>query len=166
MFGCVQRAFWAQLVETAEDTLKNRVNFNLFIADDMYVTPMDGEISPTSSSILQDRPLPQRPPEEPRKISNITTPYDEDDIYDEINPVMEMKKFKIPKDLSKLTVDGVSDVLRYLNMHEHVPKFSRDRIDGDFLTSLDDKLLGALGVADAIQRHKLKKLIKGWRPKN
>ena len=134
----------------------------------MYVTPVDDQLSQFPSNSAPDRPLPELPPQEfSRQTSDKSIPYDaEEDLYDEINPVTPTKNFKIPKDLSKLTVDDVSEVLRYLNMNEHVAKFKNDLIDGEIFKSLDEKTLGALGVADPIQRLKLKKLIKGWRPKN
>ena len=137
---------------------------------DMYVTPVDDQLGtscPSQISVM-DRELPELPPEELRKPSTITIPelpYEDDDLYDEINPVAP-KKFKIPKDLSKLTTNEVSDVLRTINMGEHVSKFRNEMIDGEIFKSLDEKTLGALGVIDPIQQLKIKKLLKGWRPKN
>ena len=132
----------------------------------MYVTPVDDQ--PTGTKAMFERELPEIPPEELRKPSTVTLPeipYDDDDLYDEINPV-EKKTFKIPKDLSKLSPNDISEVLRALNMREHVSKFKNEQIDGEIFKSLDDKTLGALGVIDPVQRLKIKKLLKGWRPKN
>lgn len=134
----------------------------------MYVTPVDNQHSNSASTSIADRQLPDIPPEELRKPSTITVPdipYDEEDLYDEIDPVSK-KNFKIPKDLSKLSTNDVSEVLRALNMAEHVPKFRNEQIDGEIFKSLDEKTLGALGVVDPVQRLKVKKLLKGWRPKN
>ncbi len=135
----------------------------------MYVTPVEDQLgSSCPSSSISDRKLPELPPEELRKPSTISVPdipYDDEDLYDEINPVAK-KAFKIPKDLTKLSTTDISEVLRALNMSEHVPKFRNDQIDGEIFKSLDDKTLGALGVIDPVQRLKVKKLLKGWRPKN
>lgn len=134
----------------------------------MYVTPVDDQLSTSrTTSTMFDRELPQIPPEDLRKGSTISVPeipYDDDDLYDEINPVAP-KNFKIPKDLSKLSTNEVSDVLRALNMGEHVPKFRNQQIDGEMFKSLDEQTLGALGVVDPVQKLKIKKLLKGWRPK-
>ena len=134
----------------------------------MYVTPVDDQLtrSCTTSTIL-DRELPEIPPEDLQKTSTMSVPeipYDDDDLYDEINPVAP-KNFKIPKDLSKLSTNEVSDVLRSLNMGEHVAKFRNQQIDGEMFKSLDEQTLGALGVIDPVQKLKIKKLLKGWRPK-
>ncbi|XP_028406186.1 uncharacterized protein LOC114528708 [Dendronephthya gigantea] len=132
---------------------------------DMYVTPVDNQLSNSASTSIADRQLPSIPPEELRKPSTISVPdipYDDEDLYDEIEP---KKSFKIPKDLSKLSTSDMSEVLRALNMAEHVPKFRNEQIDGEIFKSLDEKTLGALGVIDPVQRLKVKKLLKGWRPK-
>jgi hypothetical protein len=134
----------------------------------MYVTPVDNQLSTSSpSTSFFDRELPQLPPEESRKTSAFSIPeipYDDDDLYDEINPIAK-KAFKIPKDLAKLSTNDISEVLRSLNMGEHVSKFRNEQIDGEIFKSLDDKTLGALGVIDPVQKLKIKKLLKGWRPK-
>ena len=132
----------------------------------MYVTPVDNQLSTSSpSTSFFDRELPQLPPEESRKPFSIPEiPYDDDDLYDEINPIAK-KAFKIPKDLAKLSTNDISEVLRSLNMGEHVSKFRNEQIDGEIFKSLDDKTLGALGVIDPVQKLKIKKLLKGWRPK-
>ena len=134
----------------------------------MYVTPVDDQLtsSGTTSTIL-DRELPKIPPEDLRKTSTMSLPeipYDDDDLYEPIDPVAP-KNFKIPKDLSKLSTNEVSDVLRSLNMGEHVAKFRNQQIDGEMFKSLDEQTLGALGVIDPVQKLKIKKLLKGWRPK-
>ena len=134
----------------------------------MYVTPVDDQLSSSCprTSILE-RELPELPPEDSRKQSTTLIPeipYDDDDLYDEINPVAK-KAFKIPKDLSKLSTNDISEVLRAINMGEHVSKFQKEMIDGEIFKSLDGKTLDALGVTDPLQKLRITKLLKGWRPK-
>lgn len=123
---------------------------------DMYVIPLDDQLSQSPPNSASDRPLPELPPPElSPKMSN-----------DEFSLAIQAKNFKIPENLSELTVDKVSQVLRYLNMNEHVHEFKKNLVDGELLKSLDDNTFGALGVDDPLQQLKLKKVIKGWRPKN
>lgn len=136
----------------------------------MYVTPVDDQLGSTSPSLGPrfDRELPELPPQESRTISAADIPeipYNDDDLYEELDTV-EKKTFKIPKDLSKLSTNDISEVLRSLNMGEHVLTFRKEQIDGEIFKSLDDRTLGSLGVVQPVQRLKIKKLLKGWRPKN
>lgn len=140
----------------------------MFYVLDMYVIPVDDEKESSSPTSLCDRELPELPPTEQRHKSSVSdeaTFNGDDNLYDEIPPV-EKKTFKIPKDLSKLSTNEISEVLRAVNMTEHISKFRKEQIDGEIFKALDEKTLGALGVVDPLQRLKIKKLLKGWRPKS
>lgn len=71
--------------------------------------------------------------------------------------------FEIPEDLHGLSVSGVGECLRKLNMDKLVDFFKDNLIDGEMLLALDDETLNDMGI-DKFHRLKLKKFIDGWRP--
>lgn len=66
-----------------------------------------------------------------------------------------------------VSIEDVSEVLRYLNIHDHVDSFVENQIDGDMLTSIDEtNLVQALGGLSRLQAKRLPMCVKeGWRPK-
>ena len=175
---CIQERYQTPILETVFVALAvcRNIKYTTYVIlkyaiihlSDMYVTPVDDQLSSSCpKTSICDRELPELPPDESRKQSSTLIPelpYDDDDLYDEINPVAK-KSFKIPKDLSKLSTNDISEVLRTINMAEHISRFRNEMIDGEIFKALDDKTLDSLGVTDPLQKLRIKKLLKGWRPK-
>ena len=69
-----------------------------------------------------------------------------------------------PDDLRCLSVQGVGECLRMLNMKEHIERFERELIDGELFVTLDEVSFPFLGVNNIFQQRKLVKFINGWRP--
>lgn len=70
---------------------------------------------------------------------------------------------RLPKDLSDLSVEGVSRLLKDLNMNCYVSTFKKELVDGKMLMSLDRECLEYLNV-NTFHIVKLTKVIEGWRP--
>lgn len=79
-------------------------------------------------------------------------------------PHQKVKDFKVPDDLSQMTVNEVSQFLRHFHFGDYVEVFAENDVDGSMLVSLEDDELKALGM-NAFQCKKVKKLVGGWRPK-
>lgn len=79
-------------------------------------------------------------------------------------PSQKEKDFKVPDDLSQLTISEVSQFLRHFHFDDYVKVFAENEVDGSLLVSLDEEDLKALGM-NSFQCKKVNKLIGGWRPK-
>lgn len=79
-------------------------------------------------------------------------------------PQEREKVYKVPDDVSQMTVSEVSQFLSHFRFGDYVEVFAENEVDGSLLSSLDDEELKSLGL-NAFQCKKLKKLVSGWRPK-
>ena len=68
------------------------------------------------------------------------------------------------QDLKGLSVSGVGECIRKLNMGRYAAMFERNRIDGQLLMELDLESFSHLGVRNPLHQKKLVKFINGWRP--
>lgn len=68
------------------------------------------------------------------------------------------------QDLKGLSVSGVGECIRKLNMGQYADMFERNLIDGQLLMELDLESLSHLGVRNPLHQKKLVKFINGWRP--
>lgn len=83
-------------------------------------------------------------------------------------PVTESKEVcgkmtKFPNDLSGLSVEDVSELLRSLHMDCYVGMFVEEMVDGEMLLNMDQESLESLNMK-AFHVKKLMKFIEGWRP--
>lgn len=96
-------------------------------------------------------PPPIKPKPATKRTQSVTQPKEEE--------------FKVPDDLSQLTVREVSDLLRHFHFGEFVEVFAENLVDGGLLVSLDEEDLKSLGM-NSFHCKKIKKIIfDGWRPK-
>ena len=79
-------------------------------------------------------------------------------------PQQREENYKVPEDLSQLTISEVSQLLRHFHFDGFVEVFAENEVDGGLLVSLDVEELKSLGM-NAFQCKKIKRLIDGWRPK-
>ncbi|XP_067326402.1 GRB2-associated and regulator of MAPK protein 2 [Anolis sagrei] len=71
-----------------------------------------------------------------------------------------------PGDLSSLSLEGVSQCLRFIGLSEELAgRFARERIDGSIFVQLTEEILSEDFRLTKLQVKKVMQFIKGWRPK-
>ncbi|CAB3992716.1 SH3 and multiple ankyrin repeat domains 2-like [Paramuricea clavata] len=109
--------------------------------EEIYETPYDPPIMTVA---------PQMNPRRPQSILN-ENPYE--------------LVAKVPLDLSGLSINEVSDILKNLNMGQYAERFEDEMVDGDLLKELKESDLESFRM-ESIHRTKLLKFVQGWRPQH